>query len=378
MAACAAIAAVLVLGSFARGALPSSGTAMPSPSSVSSLPRAGKMEPPLSGAYLGVFDPPDPWDPNAVDTFTSLSGKGVAIVMWYQPWAGGLSDFSPKACAALMSRGIVPMITWEPWAPGPHEKALKDPTKQPAFGLSTIVSGRYDGHIREWADQIRSLGGPVMLRPMQEMNGDWYPWAGTVNGNTPALYAQAWRHIHDIFDREGATNVTWVWSVNHGSYPDTADNSYAAYWPGDRYVDWVAVSGFNFGAADPRTRWVTFQSWFGRALAYLRTLHKPVCIAEFGSVEQGGDKAVWLGETYRQIRQSYPFVQAVVYYDTIDQLPSSTQDWRIDSSAASLTAFRQAVAPAYFVGRAPEALSAWESRLNASQRAYLAGLVARR
>src|SRR5690349_24021953 len=42
-----------------------------------------------------------------------------------------------------------------------------------------------------------------------QMNGDWqFPWSAQLNGNTPADYIAAWRHVHDLFAQAGATNVT--------------------------------------------------------------------------------------------------------------------------------------------------------------------------
>ena len=70
---------------------------------------------------------------------------------------------------------------------------------------------------------------------MHEMNGYWYPWSGLVNGNTPAKFIRAWRYIHKVFDAEGATNVTWVWTVNWNSVPNSTANRYGAYYPGDKY-----------------------------------------------------------------------------------------------------------------------------------------------
>jgi beta-mannanase len=46
------------------------------------------------------------------------------------------------------------------------------------------------------------------------MNGTWSPWAVGVNGNTAAHYVAAWRHVHRIFTKVGATNATWVWCPN--------------------------------------------------------------------------------------------------------------------------------------------------------------------
>ena len=212
-----------------------------------------------------------------------------------------------------------------------------------------------------------------MLRPMHEMNGDWYPWCGTVNGNTPAEYVAAWRHIHDIFEAQGATNVTWVWSVNHQSYPETARNAYSAYYPGDRYVDWTAVSGFNWGTSGDATSWHTFRYWYDRPLAYLHTLRKPICLAEFGSVEEGGDKAAWFRDTFSYVSKD-PHVKALIYYNAKDVSQTSTQDWRIDTSARSLAAFRASITSRYFVGGPPAALLTWTSTLSAADRQRLASV----
>ena len=53
---------------------------------------------------------------------------------------------------------------------------------------------------------------PIALSFGHEMNGNWYPW-GTAQ-TTAAEFVAAWRHIHDVFARAGATNVIWVWNPN--------------------------------------------------------------------------------------------------------------------------------------------------------------------
>ena len=335
------------------------------------LPLAGKMTPPPRGAYLGVYVPPAPFTITALDSFEVKVRKDAAIVMWYQPWArNNRSRFDSGAVVAIMRRGKVPMITWEPWDPGSSANFVRNPTGQTAYRLSTIIAGKHDAYIRQWAKDIRALGGPVMLRPMHEMNGNWYPWDGTVNGNTPAQFVAAWRHMHDLFEQEGATNVTWVWSINHESVPSGTANRFAAYYPGSRYVDWTAISGFNWGTSSPYSTWRTFSHWYATPLAYLKTLKKPICVAEFGSVEQGGNKGAWLLDAYKQVRATKG-VRAIVYYDAVERQARTTQDWRVDTSSASLAAFRKAIAPRYYVGGPPGALSKWESSLSNDDRRYL-------
>jgi beta-mannanase len=332
--------------------------------SLTPLPTAGKLQPPESGAYLGVYVPPAPFNPAALDQFESRAGKGVSIVMWYQPWAtNNRYQFDSAACIAIMRRGKIPMITWEPWDPGTNANVLRTPAVQPQFRLAVINSGKFDGYIRTWARAIRALGGPVMLRPMHEMNGNWYPWCGVSNGNSPAEFVAAWRRIHDIFQQEGAANVTWVWSINDESRPPIAQNGFAAYYPGDQYVDWTAISGFNWGTSIPGTSWLPFSYWYDKPLTYLRTLRKPICIAEFGSVEVGGSKAAWLTDAYAKIAAD-PSVKAVVYYDANDVGGVNAQSWRVDTSAASLSAFKRAIAAPHFIAGAPPALATWANSLS--------------
>jgi hypothetical protein len=340
------------------------------------VPVAGRVEPAPKGAYLGVYAPPSPFNLDAIDAYTKLSGRHVSIVMWYQPWALTRRQiFDPAACLAIMRRGAVPMITWEPWDPGNDANALKDPANQPSFNLKAIAGGDFDAYIRDWARAIKHLGGPVMLRPMHEMNGTWYPWGGTVNGNTPATYVKAWRRIHAIFQAEGATNVTWVWSINGESVPNTLQNSYASYYPGDSYVDWTAISGFNWGTTDQANLgWKTFDQLYSTPLAYLTTLPKPICVAEMASVEKGGDKAAWLADTYAKIALREQ-IKAVVYYDSLEKRPRDTEDWQITSSPASLEAYRTAISAPYYVSTPPAALSDWANQLTGADWTYLSSLI---
>ncbi|MDO8964433.1 MAG: glycosyl hydrolase [Coriobacteriia bacterium] len=331
------------------------------------LPLAGKVMAPASGAYLGVYSPPAPFDVPHIDAFESKVGKSVSIVMWYQPWESkNRSRFDTATVVAVMRRGKVPLITWEPWNPGNNANDIRNPGTQRPYRLSRINAGAFDEYIRGWAREIRALGGPVMLRPMHEMNGSWYPWSGTANGNKPAEFVKSWRRIHDIFAEEGATNVTWVWSINHESVPSSKRNSYATYYPGDAYVDWTAISGFNFGTTSSYSSFRPFMHWYTKPLAYLKTLKKPIVVAEFSSVEQGGSKAAWIIDAYTRIRKM-PQIKAVVYYDSLEKGAYARQDWRVDTSKASLRAFRNAVAPSYFLGSAPPELTSWADSLDAGQ-----------
>ncbi len=210
-----------------------------------------------------------------------------------------------------------------------------------------------------------------MIRLMHEMNGNWYPWAGTVNGNRPSDFVPAWRHVHDIFEAEGATNVTWVWSINHESVPAVRSNSFDDYYPGDGYVDWVSISGFNWGTTRSDTAWRPLDFWYRRPMAYLKTTGKPIVVSEFASVEQGGDKGAWITDAYTRFRTKYPGIKAVIYYNKPETQVDGTQDWRIDTSPASREAYRAAVASPFYLGAPAATLSAWQSSLTQANWVYL-------
>jgi hypothetical protein len=62
-------------------------------------------------------------------------------------------------------------------------------------------------------------------------------------------------------------------------------------------------------------------------------------IAETGSAEAGGSKASWIRASYSSTNLSkFPRIRAVVWFNF-----NKERDWRVNSSATSLNAFRQIV-----------------------------------
>jgi hypothetical protein len=301
----------------------------------------GKVLPPgKDKVYWGAFRLGAPYDTKLVTGLEAEVHRRPAVLMWYQEWARQ-PDFPVDEAAWLFDRGIVPMVTWEPWQPPKVFGSIVN--DQPRFSLKRIADGKWDAYIARYAREIKRYGGPVMLRPMHEMDGFWYPWSGTVQrsaGNSPTEYKKAWRHIWRVFRDVGATNVTWVWSVNHVSVPDTPANNIRNYWPGKKFVDWIGFSGFNWGTASPFSVWKGFDSVeLDRYKALLRW-HKPIALTEMGAPEGGGNKAQWIRDSFKAIFDHYPMLKLAVWYDKQD---SSQRDWQINSSPSSLQAFRRVI-----------------------------------
>jgi beta-mannanase len=225
------------------------------------------------------------------------------------------------------------LLTWEPWQiPASPDK----PFEQPSFSLKTIISGSYDNYIRAFARRLAEFPRSVYLRPLHEMNGNWYPWCGTVNGNTPEDFADAWRHIRNIVTAEVASGIKWVWSPYAHSYPMEPFNGIDRYFPGDALIDWVAIDGYNWGTSMNWSTWQSFEEIFSDAYETAITMsRRPVMIAETASSEVGGSKEQWITDAFRVLKTRFQKVEILVWFDI-----SKECDWRIASSQGSLKAFR--------------------------------------
>ncbi len=277
-------------------------------------------------------------------------GRTPSIIDAFYTWENGDGDdigFPRSWVDSVEALGSTPMITWEPSNGKP-----KAGVSQPAFDLSTIASGRYDTFIRAWASSARADGHPIYVRLMHEMNGGWYPWGRGVNGNTPGQYVTAFRHVVAIFRQEGANNVQFVWCVASGSSGKHVQTSIASFFPGDAYVSWVAMDGYNRSAADPQSFAQIFSSTYS-ALASLS--NRPIMIAETGSVEYPG-KAQWITAGFlTTLPTVFPRIKAVDYFDS----SGAVDNYAINTSPAALSAIRQVYSQSEFQAKAPTTTLAW-------------------
>ena len=313
-------------------AMGAAGVALSGLSVVGGAGRAWAEAPPVA---LGAFSPSLPWSFRDIDAFSDLVGARPAVAHWFQDWVMG---FDTAYMDAAASRGQMPLVTWEPWRFGAG-------LDQPEYALSKISSGRHDAYVRDWARAAARWGKPFFLRFAHEMNGDWTTWSPGINGNTSREFVAAWRRVHGIFRREGAANVRWVWSPVAHSEEHTP---YGRVYPGDAYVDWFGISGYNWGNTRAWSRWQSFSEIFGASYRKMKSIapKKPIMIAEVGCAEDGGDKASWIRNAYlEEIPGKFPGIKAVSWFDA-----DKENDWRVNSSPGSLDAYK-AVASSASYGR---------------------------
>jgi hypothetical protein len=281
----------------------------------------------------------------ALDRFAAEAGRMPRIVMSYRDWNEGWSTalVEPRFIDPVVARGAVPMITWLP------RLDSGDPILQPAYAPAAIAAGAYDPYIARAAGEAAAFGRPLLLRLAHEMNGSWSSWGAGVNGNAPAEYVAMWRHVVAIFRAAGATNVRWVWSPNvlgdSSSPVSAAVAPFQPFYPGDRWVDFVGLDGYNWGALRG-SGWRSFASLFGPSYDALAKLtDKPVMIAETASAEAGGSKAAWIRSIPSVLRERMPRVRALIWFDR-----DKETDWEVASSVGAREAFRAMAGSALLSG----------------------------
>lgn len=244
-------------------------------------------------------------------------GRDERILHVFYGWA----DTLPRSVTGLPAKAI-PMISWR------------------GTRYADILSGKSDALIARAARRLAATKQPTMLRWAWEMNGDWYPWSGVKNDEGSAGFVKCWQRLHRIFADEGARNVSWVWSPNWRS-ASPASNEIRDYYPGDKYVDWVGMSGYNLQRELPS------RLFDGMYATY--SAKKPIMITEVGAVDRGGrTKADWITAFADWVGQR-PGVGAVTWFDT-DTHPGYAEKWRIDTDHASLAAFKTMATSARFSG----------------------------
>jgi mannan endo-1,4-beta-mannosidase len=293
------------------------------------------------GAWIGTqhTGTEAPWDMSAAADFEAEAGKQLSLIHFAAPFADCSHapctnySFPTKPMQTIRDHGAIPFFSWS-------SQSTPSSLSEPDYQLADVISGRYDDYIRSFAAEAKAWGHPFFLRFNWEMNGNWFPWAEGVNGNNPGEYVAAWRHVHDIFTAVGAANATWVWCPNvdpKGEFTDVA-----SFYPGDAYVDWTSLDGYNWGGR----RWTGFSDLFGPT--YHRIVDqvapsKPMIIGEVGSSENGGSKSAWISEMLQKLPTEFQRIRGVLWFDKFEE-----GDWPLETSSSARSAFATGIqSPSY-------------------------------
>jgi len=306
---------VTVSGADAPTAPPAEPPGLPAPPGPVPSPGAAVgREPPgppgaLFGAYVqGAGNGADA-QMAAVERRERDLGRRLAVDHHFYPWD---KEFPTAREEDDLEAGRIPLISWNG-----------------TLNLG-IDLGLQDDLIKTRADAVKALAGKVMIRWMWEMDGR----RKADDSGHPALYVAAWRHIHDVFAAEGATNVQWVWCPNATAFND--GGTAPSFYPGDEYVDWICADGYNWAPGRSGDQWRSFAGIYNAFYAWGTAHGKPLMVGEFGAQERDpGEKARWLDDARQALKTQFPGIRAVLYFDA-----KHDYDWRVSTSPEALAAFK--------------------------------------
>ena len=277
-------------------------------------------------------------------------------------------------------------------------------TLEPHGGLSAVTSAVAQD-VAATVAQYNARGVRVLLRFAHEMNGSWYAC-----GQQPAAYVAAFRRVADAV-HASAPGTALVWAPNYGGgYPYTggthsaragtadhaaldtdlsgaltmADDSYAPYYPGDAYVDWVGLTLYHFGHAWPYGENETPEAdkfaqqlrgtYTGNARyedqsavpdfyqSFAVARGKPMAVTETSALynetpAQPGDanpeiKSSWIGQVYgAATQQQFPLLKMASWFEVrkYEAEAGGTVDWRATADPAIRDALRSRLAGGSYV-----------------------------
>ncbi|WCN80642.1 glycoside hydrolase family 26 protein [Micromonospora sp. LH3U1] len=265
------------------------------------------------GKYLGVSVQGGA-EMDRITSFATETGKKPNLVAVFESFD---DKFAASEVRELHQYGALAVIRWEPFN----------------IPMRDIAAGKHDAYVKEFAASVRMLNLPIALTFAHEMNGPWYSW-GT-KANKAAEYVAAWRHLHEIFAQQDATNVIWTWTPNVINY--LRKTSIKALYPGDAYVDWVGMDGYYTIKGQK-----TFDSLFGPTIREIRTFtSRPLLIVETGA-EPSTRRPAQITDLLSNVARRKDMI-GVAYFNI-----NGSGKWNIDKDSAARRSYKRGAATAVF------------------------------
>jgi hypothetical protein len=332
----------------------------------------GKLLAPASGIYLGLnpdfSQPPDQLEGQTVsragvDEFVNVAGRRPVVVSFVQHWFKGL-DFPRDKILTIWRAGAVPYVRMHAHSGSPFGVG-NPPEEYPGiYSLQNIIDGRFDDALRKWADAARASNIPIIMEFGDEENADWGPWGGFWNGagetrgygdptfpDGPERFRDAYRHMVTLFRTEGAANVTWVFHMVEWFQPNRSWESFANYYPGSDYVDWLALSLFGLnnlpdgGLGTFEQELATFHApdYPGNYADITSLGPQPLSLMYVGVTPKQGDSVRWINGMFDTIRSGrYPRIAMLSWFNSDDwgsKLPPDTPEAAAFRTGAASSAF---------------------------------------
>lgn len=297
-------------------------------------------------------------------SYEEATGKKTVWIYFSHNWFEG-REFPTQTATWIREDGSIPYIRLM------LRSSAEQGIAEPLFTLQSILDSEYDYDLNAWCQAARDFDSPILAEFGTEMNGEWFSWNGIWNGAStldgygdaavpdgPERFRDAYRKIITNCRSTGADNITWVFHLNGSDQPEEDWNRFENYYPGDEYIDWLAIS--IYGAQTPQeSNWEEFADEL--ALIYPRVLAlsptKPIIIAEFGVTlnNPSGNQAAWARAALQEITSlRYPHLIGFSWWNERwqnDDNPAHDTTMRLQDNPGLEEAFTE------LVGNNPQVLS---------------------
>jgi len=283
--------------------------------------------------YLSSYTGNNGWDMGQIYAMEQWQGRKHDAIMTYIDWCNSSQNlnYQQDEVTNIFQNNQMVIVSWMP------DFCDGAPSDLDAY----IASGAYDSFIIAWADLINNIlnqfpGNQIFIRLAHEMNGNWYAWSVAYPGssNTVEDFIAMWQHTYDLVNSRwtgnNRQNVYWLWCPNNA---DDGGVPAESYYPGDDYVDWLGVDGYNWGATQSwGSQWTSPSDVFDNMMGRLRNLNggAPIAVAEWGTTSvyntSGGydisAKEDWLSEAFQYFGEQQV---GLISYFNIDK----ETDWAV-------------------------------------------------
>jgi hypothetical protein len=297
--------------------------------------KKSKIDVPACGVLWGLYTPPVPGKTHHVQHYGTLEraiGRRFDIVKNYVDWQSGVT-FPNAAARSLADNGRrILDFSWN----------AINYSSRANVSYQSIADGDWDKSvILPEARALKAFHHKVFIDFNHEFDA-----ASQSGKGSPAQYAAAYRHIHNVMSAAGVHNVIWVWVTTADAYH--AKELQAGY-PGAAYVDWVAYDPYNFAQCHAwpwRTPYRTFHpfyQWLGRQ-ADMK--NKPIMLAEYASAP-GAAIGSWYAGVAAALKR-LPRIKAAIQFSATGETGGC--DFKLGDSAPALAGFKLSSNAPYITG----------------------------
>jgi cellulose synthase/poly-beta-1,6-N-acetylglucosamine synthase-like glycosyltransferase len=217
---------------------------------------------PSEGFYFGKWGGSTPFAPHFTSYRENPEDIAASMGLIQLPWANeDTGRLSLSRLDSMEQKGVLPVVVWD----------IKD-----SLTWKEIASGAWDDYLGYTAEIAFSHGDPLLVC-LPVLTGP----------NVDTLYRAGFAYIADFFQRQGVSNVSWVWYLN----TDLEEPLY--YFPSGGKVRYMALKAP--ASADDPESWIKVK---------LRELPRQLPVLIMGDLDPSRVKP---------LLQEFPMVQAWIF-----------------------------------------------------------------